>query len=389
MRLVSFREAAQDDRVKPTALKFTPLGPRVRSSGHNGWRWSACSSLVVLLLGSSLTGKLRAAAELEAAPPAGAPEAKTAPAGRLEDQVIAHGDMKLILSPARQEIEIRFRDQPLLLYAMAPTNFKPYVKELRTLAGRNLLLDAPPDHLHHHGLMYAVTVNGTNFWEEQVAPGVQRLLAVPSRIVGVTPDGRPRATFTHPLAWLPGVHRASTNALAEAVLVERRTLTLAVDPQTREVALYWRGEFAPGPTGAPVTLSGTAYHGLGLRFVREFDLKARHLNSEGAPYSAEQKGDVIPARWAATLGRVGEHDVMAAMFAGPRNAGSSRFFSMINPFAYLSATQGLDSASLTYQQGDRFQLDYLVLVRDDHLDAAALEARYRKWVEELVSSPGK
>lgn len=344
---------------------------------------------MLLLLGSGLTGKLGAAAEVEASPTAATPETTTSPAARLEDQVIAHGDMKLVLSPARQEIEIRFRDQPLLLYAMAPTNFKPYVKELRTLAGRNLLLDAPPDHLHHHGLMYAVTVNGTNFWEEQVAPGVQRLLAVPSRIVGVTPDGRPRATFTHPLAWLPGAHRDSTNALAAAVLVERRTLTLAVDPETREVALYWRGEFAPGPAGASVTLSGTAYHGLGLRFVREFDLRARHLNSEGAPYSAEQKGDVISARWAATLGRVGDQAVMAAVFAGPRNAGSSRFFSMINPFAYLSATQGLDTAPLTYQQGDRFQLDYLVLARDDHPDAAALEARYRKWVKELAPPPEK
>lgn len=342
-----------------------------------------------MLLGIGLASAVFSAGE----PPTRSSEKAAAPgnppSARLEDQVIVHGDMKLVLSPTRQEIEVRFKDLPVLRYAMGPTNFKPYVKELRTPGGVNLLLDAPPDHLHHHGLMYAVTVNGTNFWEEQVAPGVQRQLAIPSRIVGATPDGRPRATFTHPLAWLPGSRRDSTNALEDALLLERRTLTLAVDPESRELALYWQAEFAPGPAAERVTLTGTAYHGLGMRFVHDFDLKARHLNSENAPYSAEQKWDVTPARWAATLGRVGEQDVMAAMFAGPHNAGSSRFFSMLNPFAYLSATQGLDTTPLTYQRGERFRLDYLVIVRDDHLGAEALEARYRKWVEELARPPGK
>jgi hypothetical protein len=316
-----------------------------------------------------------------------APEAR--PARGLEDQVVEHGDMKLVVSPTRQEVEIRYRGAPLLRYAMASTNFKPYVKELRTLAGDNLLLDAPPDHLHHHGLMYAITVNGTNFWEEQTAPGVQRLLAAPSRLVGATPDGRPRATFAHPLAWVAGTHREHTNALAVAVLVERRTLTLVVDPAEREVALYWAAEFAVGPAAEQVTLSGTAYHGLGMRFVRDFDLRAQHVNSEGAPYSAEQKRDVIPARWAATLGHLDGRPVMAGILAGPHNAGSSRFFSMRDPFAYLSATQGLDEKPLTYQRGERFRLDYLVLARADHPGPEALEARYRKWLTELGPWTGR
>lgn len=346
----------------------------LRFAGLTAAVWSLCSA----------AGVAPRAAEVHAAL-AESPVGSAPPAARgLEDQVIEHEDLRLVVSPSRQEVEIQFRNVPVLRYAMAPTNSKPYVKELRTLAGDNLLLDAPPDHPHHHGLMYALTVNGIDFWQEQTASGVQRLLAVPSRLVGKTPDGRPRAAFAHPLAWVASTHRENTSALAVAVLVERRTLALTVDPDAREVALHWRADFAVGPAAEQVTLSGAAYHGLGLRFVRDFDLQARHVNSENAPYSPEQKGDVLPARWAATLGRIGEHEVTTAILAGPHNAGPSRFFSMRNPFAYLSATQGLDEKPLTYKRGERFRLDYLVLVRDGHLTGDALEARYRKWLTELA-----
>lgn len=316
-----------------------------------------------------------------------APRAR--PRRGLEDFVLESEAMKMIVRPSAQEIEVRFLDAPLLRYSLAPTNYKPYVKEFRTLKGRNLLLDSPPDHVHHHGLMYAITVNGTNFWEEQKDPGVQRAAPLPMRYVGKSPEGRPLALFSHQTAWLASQHRHTTNALPVALLLETRTLSLTVDTAAGEVALRWQADFTAGRAADSVQLSGAAYHGLGLRFVRDFDLRAKHLNSENAPYSAEQKWDVIPARWAATQGRIGGHDVMAAIFASPQNAGESHFFSMLNAFAYLSATQNLDRAPLTYKRGDRFKLDYLVVLRDDHPAADALEARYQKWLKELTPPAGK
>ena len=74
----------------------------------------------------------------------------------------------------RGELEVRFKGRKLLVYAFATNQFKPYVRELYTLRGENVLRDAAPDHLHHHGLMYAVCVNGINFWEERNAPGIQK-----------------------------------------------------------------------------------------------------------------------------------------------------------------------------------------------------------------------
>ena len=59
-------------------------------------------------------------------------------------------------------------------YRYGDVPFKPYVKELFTMGGLNVLLDAPHDHLHHHGLMFAVAVDGVNFWEESPRAGRQK-----------------------------------------------------------------------------------------------------------------------------------------------------------------------------------------------------------------------
>jgi len=71
-----------------------------------------------------------------------------------------------------------------------------------------------------------------------------------------------------------------------------------------------------------------------------------------------------------------------AMFGRPSNAGPSVFFSMLNGFAYLSATQALDLHPLVYRTGDQFQIDYLVTVCDRTQTAAELAARHARWLQE-------
>ena len=66
----------------------------------------------------------------------------------------------------------------LLLYTWIDTLFKPYVKELFTPAGLNVLLDSPDDHKHHHGLMLAYKVDGINFWEETENSGRQKSVEI-------------------------------------------------------------------------------------------------------------------------------------------------------------------------------------------------------------------
>ena len=70
--------------------------------------------------------------------------------------------------------------EPVAGYRYEDVTFKPYLKELRTPSGFNVLLDSPADHIHHHGLMFAVAVDGVDFWEEQIAPGKQRHIEINS-----------------------------------------------------------------------------------------------------------------------------------------------------------------------------------------------------------------
>src|SRR3990170_2782567 len=61
-------------------------------------------------------------------------------------------------------ITITADGKTLLKYKYAEVPCKPYVEEFYSPAGVNVLRDAPADHLHHHGLMLAVKVDGVNFW---------------------------------------------------------------------------------------------------------------------------------------------------------------------------------------------------------------------------------
>ena len=92
----------------------------------------------------------------------------------------------------------------------------------------------------------------------------------------------------------------------------------------------------------------------------------------------------MPARWGAVSHTVDGRTMHVALFARPRgHAGTNSFFAMTEPFTYLSATQGLDKAPLEYRAGDRFAIDYLVLVYPAARTAAQMEARYLAWAREL------
>jgi hypothetical protein len=290
----------------------------------------------------------------------------------------ATAPLRCSVRPDEGLLEVSYQDRRVLLYAFATNQFKPYVRELCTLAGDNLLLDAPPDHLHHHGLMYAIRVNGVNFWEERDAPGCERPVRMAGPEISRSPAGLPRASFTQWIHWVANSNRFVADSAAVALLVERRTLTLTIDQAQGEVALSWRAEFEPGPSAARVTLSGANYHGLGLRLPEAFNRVARHENSERAGYS-NPGGEVTAARWSSVSHGWAGRTATAALFARSSERGLPRFFTMVEPFTYLSVTQGLDKAPIEYAAGDRFNLDYLLVVYPERKAADFLQQRYDNW----------
>ncbi|MCX8089886.1 MAG: PmoA family protein [Verrucomicrobiae bacterium] len=294
----------------------------------------------------------------------------------------ATNELTLDIREAQGELILRWDGRPLLVYAFATNQFKPYVRELYTLRGENVLLDAPADHLHHHGLMYAIRVNGVNFWEENDAPGVQKPVRITAHQVMQPPGGVPRARFTQLIHWLAPTNRPGARTVAgepRPLLIEQRTLTLSVNAARGEVALQWDAEFAIGEE--PVTLHGQNYNGLGLRPIRSFNGVARFENSERAPYPPPGQHASIPARWTSMTGKAGDRDVTLALMAGAANPGESRFFTMLEPFAYLSATQGLHREPLEYKPGDRYHLRYLLVLWSEAQSAETVQARYNAWSE--------
>jgi len=278
------------------------------------------------------------------------------------------------------ELEVRYKGHKLLVYAFATNQFKPYVKELYTLRGENVTRDAPPDHLHHHGLMYAVYVNGINFWEERGTPGIEKHVALPLHTAKVDANGTPLAFFTEEIHWLGPTNLSAVDSRAAALLLEERTLTFTVDEKNQEVALKWVSKFQVGPNAGKVSLHGPNYDGLGLRLPESFNHVAKFQNSEDKPYTGNNTQNVIPARWTSVAGQMGGRPVMLVMFGRSDNdRGDGNYFTMLDPFAYLAVTQGLDQKPLEYSAGDKFTLSYLLTVYSEDKSPEFIRHRSEQW----------
>jgi hypothetical protein len=229
-------------------------------------------------------------------------------------------------------------------------------------------------------LMYGIKVNGINFWEETAGCGVQKAVEASPPEIARNEAGLPQARMIQVLYWLAPEDAFLPNTNAPALLIERRTLTLTLDPDNRETALHWKSEFVVGSKTNVVTLTGANYHGLGMRFLKELDALAVHFTPEGKPDLAGGRQDVSAHRWEAVAFDNPGQPATIALFNGPGNArGDVLYFAMKTPFAYVSATQRLDREPLVYHRGERFELNYLVTLYPELKASDALAERGRKW----------
>ena len=89
-------------------------------------------------------------------------------------KVVAASSPLSVEQPTPYQWVVKSGSQTLCAYTFAPEQIKPYVRELAPLGGENVLRDSPFDHKHHHGLMFAIKVNGVNFWEETPGCGYEK-----------------------------------------------------------------------------------------------------------------------------------------------------------------------------------------------------------------------
>ena len=267
--------------------------------------------------------------------------------------------------------------QRVFRYRIAPNPYKPYVDYLVTPSGRNLLRDAPADHLHHHGLMFAVRANGVNFWEEHQQPGTQAHEGHIRQHAAQTAEDV-TAGIGHRVHWMPYEDGGP-------ILVEERDLELrSARDENEPTLLTWRARFtAPEGQGA-VEISGAHYHGLGARFLAEMDQDGAFLtpaDESADPEHVRGSEQLARAPWQAYQSEAEGGPVTFAMFCHPGNyRHPAWWFQMDDPFAYLSATMYVHEDPFELADGDTLTLTYGVALWDGHPGEEVIQAAYDKWL---------
>jgi len=249
--------------------------------------------------------------------------------------------------------------------------YKPYIYQLYTPSGAAILRDAPVDHIHHHGLMFAVGVNDATFWEERI----QNVIGghqIP-RQTDVSGD-----TITQQLDW-----QAPSG---EFVLHQTQVIQANADPDA--TLLTWRCRLETPPGRDAVTLFGHPYYGLGARLLQSMDKVATFANSSGQPGEIVN-GDkrLVPASWVSCTGPTEDGKMVTiAIFDHPGNLYyPSLKYTMATPFAYLSTTLNWKEP-LQLKAGMPLDLCYGVAVWDGKIEAAKIEKACRQWQDRTLQA---
>ncbi len=242
-----------------------------------------------------------------------------------------------------------------------------------------LTVDAPADHLHHHGLWFAWKyLNGVNYWEN--APGADRP-AGRSEYQELRSALRPdhSATFTMRLHYV--------DPSGERVLAEGREIEVSAPAADGSYAIAWTGRFTalaetleldrtPLP-GEPGGKAWGGYAGLSLRLAQLGDRAA--ATSDG-PVSFNDQ-DRYRGRAAAFdyHGALDGHDAGVAILSDSRNPRSpSPWYAIRSGHMSFFTPAPICFEPMRLRRGDSFTLRYRVLVHPGRWDSARLNQELTK-----------
>lgn len=282
----------------------------------------------------------------------------------------------LAVSQDASTVTIAASGQALLRYRHADVPFKPYVAELYTLGGVQILRDSPFDHKHHHALMFAVAAEGVNFWEETPVSGKQlgQPCATSSTSTSFNGASAARSRIDQNLTWV--------GPDSSALLVEKRSVELLQGSDVPATLVTWRSRLEVPAGKQKVTLSGAHYFGLGMRFLTSMDEGGRFFNPENLEGEVVRGSErLTPVRWMAYAAQANGKPVTVALFDSPSNPRHPATMFTMAPFAYLSATLNLTKEPLDIPAAKPLDLAYGVAVWDGHAAPEQVESLYRLWVE--------
>lgn len=258
----------------------------------------------------------------------------------------------------------------IALWQAAPNPNKPYIAQLFAPGDKPLPLldDSPPDHFHHHGLMFAISVDDTDFWAEKGIGHAGRQQPLEKS------ENRQADGFTRELNWL---------AQDDTLLVEEtRKVRVRVTGKDADAVhwLDWQSKLSPAGGRDSVRLSGAHYFGLGMRFLPAWTGTAGFSwQSAANPPEVGGPERVTPGGWCAASCEIDGRPVTVLMIDHPANPRPVTWFTMTKPFCYLSATLGLNTKPIELAAGKSLTLRYGIAVLAGAADRVRLEKLAEEW----------
>jgi hypothetical protein len=263
--------------------------------------------------------------------------------------------------------------RPVLEYRAVASPMKPYVRELFSPGGVQILRDSPSHHKHHHGLMFALGVDGVDFWAETAEAGTEKPCDG-YRIETTSFLGVSCARLLQTVDWI--------DTHGKRLLVERREVGVVVPERPVPVTLVlWNAELSVAEGVEAVKCDGHHYCGLGMRFLESMDTGGRFFNSSKQPGDIVRGSErLVTARWCAYTANADGKPVTVAIFDHPSNPRHpNKLFTMSPPFAYLSATLNLWKEPLVLKANSKLKLSYAVAVWDGKTSAEQIDSLYENW----------
>jgi hypothetical protein len=279
------------------------------------------------------------------------------------------------------QVPLRATDGPMVaLWQETPNPNKPYVAQLFAPGEKPtpLLDDSPADHFHHHGLMFALSVDDTDFWMEKGEGKFGRQDVLDST-VAPSGDG-----FTQRLHW--------RTMDGTALVDESRRVRVRAEGKGADAMhwLDWESILTPAAGREAVRLSGAHYFGLGMRFLPAWANQGEFIWADAATPPAMDGEKIAPGDWCAVRCTIEGRPVTVLMLAHPANPRPGEWFTMSKPFCYLSATLNLKNEAFTLVTGQSWTLRYSFAVLStpaDHTRLANIAAAWQASNSSTTTKP--